>query len=221
MPSSSSPSLLPSSPSLPPSSSLSSSNSSSHRSAKRATSSAPKRRKAAKAAKKAERIRARKAWAETCAQHKPFKWIGKRMLPSNTNRPPLLHFGFGVKTSTLDAGESLVRYAKEKGLYEDIFDDDGSLDIGATIIIPYSLKYDIVVAVYSNWDIENDRLPPREEKKIFDAIRQVLGDPEQVPIWYHDALEEKGSWPLLPRSRPFRDPTLWPELMVGNPSKGE
>ncbi|KAI0029020.1 hypothetical protein K488DRAFT_73295 [Vararia minispora EC-137] len=185
-----------------PSSSLSSSDSSPRPTTTRAVLSDTRPCKAAKTAKKAEMIRARKAWTETCKQHKPCKWIGKRLLPSDTNKPPLLHFGFGVKASSLDAGESLVRYAKEVGFYEE---RRGLFEL--EIIVPYSLKHGVVVAVYSNWDVEDSRLPPKEEKEIFDAIRQAIGDPEQVPLWYHDSLEKEGQWRILPRSRPFKKPT--------------
>ncbi|KAI0029019.1 hypothetical protein K488DRAFT_89141 [Vararia minispora EC-137] len=218
-----------SSPSPSLSSSPPSSDSSPPRLTTRATSNDSKRRKAAKTAKKAEMIRARKVWAEVCMQHKPLKWINKRMLPSDTNKPPLLHFGIGVKIGSLDAGESLVHYAKEIGFYQEIYDDDGTLDCGATgccaasravsylshkfsfeleIIVPFSVRYGIVVAVYSNWDVEDNRLPPKKEIEIFDAIRQAVGDAEQVPLWYHDSLEKEGQWRFLPRSRPFRKPTL-------------
>ncbi|KAI0029021.1 hypothetical protein K488DRAFT_73296 [Vararia minispora EC-137] len=219
---------------------MSSSSSSSSNPSPHSPTNDSNRHKAAKKAKKAEIIRARKAWAEICVQHRPRKWINRRMLPSDTNKPPLLHFGIGVKTELLDAEGSLVCYAKENGLYEEIFDRNGSLERRSTtccatllavrhlshvfgfkleIVVPYSLKYDIVIAVYNNWDIEDNRLPPRKEKEILNAIRQAVGDLEQVPLWYHDSLEKEGQWSFLPRSRPIRKPRRPSELSADIPAE--
>ncbi|KAI0037212.1 hypothetical protein K488DRAFT_81435 [Vararia minispora EC-137] len=209
----------------------SSSDSSLRRLPRRSDKGDPERRSAVKKAKKAEVIRARQMWFETCQRHKPYKWIGRAMLPSDTNKPPLLHYGIGLKVEPMYKGESLVRYAKEKSIYKDLVASDGSLNTGATVylamdravqylcfelsyelevILPYSTKYDVIIAIYTNWDVGRDLMPPRRAKEVVNAIQQAVGDLEQIPLWYHDRTEHDGDYALLPRSRPFPKPTLPP-----------
>ncbi|KAI0029022.1 hypothetical protein K488DRAFT_89144 [Vararia minispora EC-137] len=139
----------------------------------------------------------------------PMVRLKGRLRPDKRPDAPQVHYGIGFTVKALYKRGALVRYAQEKGLLEDVGGLDAFHDKAAVVsamtraiqhlswtlnyqlevVWPYSAKYDLLVSVYTNHDLVFNIMDKRREAKVLDAIREIVGDPDQAPMWYYDLLE--------------------------------
>ncbi|KAI0029027.1 hypothetical protein K488DRAFT_73300 [Vararia minispora EC-137] len=141
----------------------------------------------------------------------PMEMLEEHHDPLFYERPPLLHFGIGLDLDRAEKGESLVPWAREHGLCAEP-EEGFSLGFALAqttrnilkylsnkyryrveLIFPWSMDYDAVFAIYNNYDLPDNMLDDEKEGMIMDALRQVVNDPNQVPMWYYDRERAYGS----------------------------
>ncbi|KAI0026800.1 hypothetical protein K488DRAFT_75066 [Vararia minispora EC-137] len=127
-------------------------------------------------------------------------------------RPHLLHYGIGIDLHRVQREESLVPWARQRGLYRDpgkglrvslgwalaetaenvVNYLSERVRFRFDLILPYSADYDAVIAIYNNYDGPTNLLKEEAEAKIIKLLRDVVNDPDQEPMWYFDTQKAFG-----------------------------
>ncbi|KAI0029025.1 hypothetical protein K488DRAFT_89147 [Vararia minispora EC-137] len=141
----------------------------------------------------------------------PMKMLQKHLDPLFYEKPPLLHFGIGLDINRAAEGESLVPWARERGLCSEPrkgYTKGFALAQTARnvvrylsercsyrfqLVIPWSVDYDAIIAIYNNYDLPDNILDDETEGMIMDVLRRVVNDPNQEPMWYYDRDRAYGS----------------------------
>ncbi|KAI0029028.1 hypothetical protein K488DRAFT_89150 [Vararia minispora EC-137] len=141
----------------------------------------------------------------------PMRLLKEHHDPLVYEKPPLLHFGIGLDVERAAKGESLVPWARERGLN---VEPEKGFDLGFALsetarnvvkyltdkcayrfelIVPWSADYDTIIAIYNNYDLPANILDDETEGMIMDVLREIMNDPNQEPLWYYDRKRAFGS----------------------------
>ncbi|KAI0026801.1 hypothetical protein K488DRAFT_75067 [Vararia minispora EC-137] len=133
----------------------------------------------------------------------PMEMLEEYHDPLVYEKPPLLHYGIGLDLHRAGNGESLVPWARERGLYvepkREIFNPDFNLGMALAKtmdnvvkylskrcgyrfehVLPWSVDYDGVIAIYNNYDLAESALNEETQANIIEVLREVVNDPNQL-----------------------------------------